>query len=293
MTNFLSWLFAPLHRALVTYMSRSGLLLSCADAPDMTAANESAKSSAELAREQWGVAKDLIPYYRERQDKLDALTTEATNAQLGIMRQSADQATDYYDYSKETFRPVEQGLVSEVLRDSTPEAYARLASTAAARTGVTFRNMTAAAERASRTMGVDPSSGQARGIQRAATMQAAASGSAAFNDAFDQAQQRGYARKLDVVGIGRGLSGASTAAYGAATGAGSAATGAGNDASRTAGSTIGTPTQWGGQASDSQQAATSGYVGIANAQNQANASNGQVLGSIVGAGAGLYAMGKF
>lgn len=265
----------------------------CADAPDMSGANASAKASAELAREQWTTAKELLPYYQQRQEKLDLLTASATDQQLGIMRQSASQAQDYFDYSKSTFRPVEQGLVAEVMRDTTPEAYARLASGAAARTGTTFRNMQAAAERATRSMGVDPSSGQARGIQRASALTAAATGSAAYNDAFDQAQQRGYARKLDVAGIGRGLAGASTAAYGAATGAGSAAAGAGNDASRTAGSTIGTSAQWSGMASDSQQAATQGFVGIANSQNQANANSGNTFGALLGAGTGLYALGKF
>jgi hypothetical protein len=37
-----------------------------------------------------------------------------------------------------------------------------------------------------------------------------------------QAEQMGFARRLDVTGLGRGLAGASTAAYQGATGAGSA-----------------------------------------------------------------------
>jgi hypothetical protein len=42
------------------------------------------------------------------------------------------------------------------------------------------------------------------------------------NSARTQAEQMGYARKLDAAGLGRNLAGASTAAYGGATAAGSA-----------------------------------------------------------------------
>jgi hypothetical protein len=47
----------------------------------------------------------------------------------------------------------------------------------------------------------------------------------AQNQARQQAEQMGWARKMDVTGLGRGLAGASTAAYSGATGAGQAAGG--------------------------------------------------------------------
>lgn len=43
-----------------------------------------------------------------------------------------------------------------------------------------------------------------------------------MNNARTQAEQMGFARRLDVTGLGRNLAGASTAAYQGATGAGSA-----------------------------------------------------------------------
>lgn len=259
----------------------------CADAPDTSGLNQSAVMSTELAKRQLDMQEELIPYFKDRQAQLDALTEQVTNAQLGIQRQSADQATDYYDYSKSTFRPVETSLVAEVMRDSTPEAYARLASQAAARTGMAFRNSTAAAERNAASMGVDPSSGQARGINRAATMAAAATGSAAYNAAYDQAKQTAYARKLDVTGIGRNLAGASTAAYGAATGAGQAASGAANNASATAAGTIGTPVQYGAGATGALNTAVGAQSAIANVQASTSAANSSTLGSLAGIGLGF------
>lgn len=256
----------------------------CADAPDTSGLNQSAVMSTELAQRQLDMQEELIPYYKERQAQLDALTEQVTNAQLGIQRQTADQGADYYDYSKQTFRPVESSLVAEVMQDSTPEAYARLASQAAARTGMSFRNSTAAAERNAASMGVDPSSGQARGINRAATMAAAATGSAAFNSAYDQAKQTAYARKLDVTGIGRNLAGASAAAYGAATGAGSAASGAANNASATAAGTIGTPVQYGAGATGAINAAVGAQSAIVNAQLETNKTNASTTGALIGGG---------
>lgn len=265
----------------------------CADAPDMTVANEAARSASALGARQMDMMEQLVPYYKDRQANLDALTNRVTESQLGIQKQTADQGQDYYDYNKETYRPVEQGLVAEVLKDSTPEAYARLASTAAARTGVTFRNMSAAADKSARSMGVDPSSGQARGIRRGAEMAAAAEGSAAFNSAYDTAQKTNYARKLDVVGIGRNLPGASTAAYGVSVGAGSSAAGAANNASQTAGGTIGTAGSWGSAANSSMGTAIQGNAAAANAENAASASSGQVLGALAGAGATAYGLKGF
>lgn len=260
----------------------------CVDAPDTAPAMEQVRANQQIANRQLDMQERLIPWYQERQAQLDELTRTATNQQLGIMRESADMARDQFNYSRDTFRPLEQSIVAQVMRDSTPEAYERYASTAAARTGAAFATSQQAAERAARSMGVDPSSGRARGAGRAERMAAASAGGAAFNQAFDQAENRTYARRLDAAGLGRGLVGSATGAYSAASGAGSAAVGGANQTNNTAGATIGTGVQYGGLANGAMGNAGQAlgtYYGAVNAANQASSSQ---LGSMAQMGMMAY-----
>jgi hypothetical protein len=134
-----------------------------------------------------------------------------------------NQARDYYDYMRSTYRPVERGLVAEAQRFDTEAYRDQLAAQAAADAGRAFTATQAASQRAMGAMGVNPASGRFAGMQNQANLGLAAQRAAAMTGTRQQAQQMGYARKLDVTGLGRGLPGASTAAYGSATGAGTAA----------------------------------------------------------------------
>jgi hypothetical protein len=223
----------------------------CVDGPDTSGQAEAARLSAETAKRQLDMQEKLIPYYMARQEKLDALTEQSTNVTMGVQRQAAEQGKDMFDYSVETFRPVEKSVVAQAMADSMPDSYARYAGAAAARTGQTYTGLQKAAERNMRSMGVNPNSTVFASANRQAADTAALAGAASFNSAYDAAENKGYARKLDAAGLGRGLAGASAGAYGVATGAGSAATGSAAQASQVAGATIGTATQWGQLANSS------------------------------------------
>lgn len=255
----------------------------CNDAADTSGQQELARTSSDLSKEQFELQRDvLLPYYMERQANLDKLTSDVTTTNTGIQRDLAAQGADYFDYSKSTFRPVEQSIVAQSMRDSTPEAYARMASTASARSGAAFSNALSASERDLRSRGINPSSGAGVSSSRMAAIQTALAGGAAYNDAYDSAEQRGYARKLDAAGLGRNLAGASAGAYGAATASGAATTGAANDSSRTAGSTIGTPTQYGQLGTQNMGNAIQAQNSVMQAQMGSGTDWGQVLGTAAG-----------
>jgi len=108
-----------------------------------------------------------------------------------------------------------------------------------------------------------------------------------------QAQQMGYARKLDVAGLGRGLPGASTAAYGGATGAGNAAANSfmapGNQFTQGFGSGA-------NMVGQGLQMQNQGLGQIVNAQGQAygaSMSAGDPFAQIIGTGIGAWAGGGF
>jgi hypothetical protein len=115
------------------------------------------------------------------------------------------------------------------------------------------------------------------GNQNALALASARAGAA--TGTRNQAEQTGWARKMDVTGLGRNLAGASTAAYQSATGAGTA----GANTSMAAGDQY--------QRGLSSSAATGGTI-LNNQTSQFNAglsAEGQVIGGLVGAGSVLGA----
>jgi hypothetical protein len=118
---------------------------------------------------------------------------------------------------------LEQGLVADAERFNTEAYRDQVASQAAADAGRAFGISQQQNQRAMASMGVNPNSGRFAGMNAATGLQQAAARANAMTGARTQAEQMGYARKLDAAGLGRGLAGASNAAYAGATGAGTAA----------------------------------------------------------------------
>ena len=169
-----------------------------------------------VAREQLAFAKTQ---YGEMKPFLTRLATTMSDAQ----QQQMQQAQDYYKYQTETFRPVEQGLVKQAQAFDTEAYRQQLAAKAAADAARAFQGAQGVSMREAARRGVNPASGAYGAAMNANALGLAAMQTGAANTARQQAEQMGWARKMDVTGLGRGLAGASTAAYQGATGAGTAA----------------------------------------------------------------------
>jgi hypothetical protein len=105
----------------------------------------------------------------------------------------------------------------------------------------------------------------------------------------ERAQQTGYARKLDAVGMGRGLSGASTAAYGSAMGAGNSAVGNYGAAGQ---QYMGGMAQGAGTIGSGLNMQLSGLGNVLNSQTQmaVNAADNSFLGNVGGIMGGVAGM---
>lgn len=184
---------------------------------------------AAVSREAVGVARDLgqqqIDFSREQYEYLQPLMTEVAEGQIAAQQQQLEQAQDYYQYQTETFRPLEQGLVQQAQEFSTESYRERMAGEAAAASGRAFTNIQRSAARADRARGLNPNSAASRALREQSTVGQAASRSQQMTGARERAEQLGYARQLDAAGLGRGLAGASAAAYQGSVGAGSAGAG--------------------------------------------------------------------
>ena len=182
-----------------------------------------AEASAEAARIQADLGRQQLDFAREQYDRSAPILEGIAQQQMDAQSQQMAQAKDYYDYQVNTYRPLEQSIVADAQRFNTEAYRDQIAGQAAADAGRAFGISQQQNQRAMASMGVNPNSGRFAAQQNATGLQQAAVRANAMTGARNQATQMGYARQLDAAGLGRGLAGASAAAYGGASSAGSMA----------------------------------------------------------------------
>lgn len=188
----------------------------CAAPPDFSAtaaaSEESARIMADLGREQIAESKRQYDLNRETSDKVVA-------SQLDLMDQAKVQGDDYYDYMKTRARPVEDALNAEAMAAGSDAKQQEASDRAVADSQGSFTRTMNQALRQGKRYGITPSSIVSNiGVPQAAATAAAATG------AREREKTLGYAKKLDVAGMYRGLPGASQGAYSVSTNAGNSAT---------------------------------------------------------------------
>lgn len=177
----------------------------CTDAPDMTAVNEAAKSSAELGKEAlaWYKAKDAEA--APMRDTLNRKALEVADQQLASSKANDALSADYANYNKTTFRPLEQGIVADAAGYDTPEK--RQAAADAAMADVN-RSTAAVGEARARMLaanGVNPGSTRAMAANAGADVAQAEQLAGAAFQARKGVETTGFARKMDAASLGRNL----------------------------------------------------------------------------------------
>jgi hypothetical protein len=228
------------------------------------------------------LGREQLAFSKRQYAEMAPLAQQVYGQQMDAQRQQMDQAQNYFDYQQQTFRPVEQGLVRDAERFSTEGYREQLAGQAAAAAGRAFGVQQEMGQRAMASRGVNPNSGAAMALQAQGNLGLAAQRANVMTGARQQAEQLGFARRMDVTGLGRGLAGASTAAYQGATGAGSAG--------------LGSAMAPGGQYMQGLGQAGQTYGGILGSQTSAYntaQSKADPFASIIGMGVGAWAGGGF
>ena len=246
-----------------------------------------AEASAEAARIQAGLGREQLAFAREQYDRSAPLLEGIANQQMAAQNEQMAQARDYYNYQRDTYRPLERSIVADARRFNTEAYQNQLASQAAADAGRAFGISQQQNQRAMASMGVNPNSGRFAGMQNATGLQQAAVRANAMTGARRQAEQIGYARQLDAAGLGRGLAGASAAAYGGASSAGSMA---GQNAQSAGQNYMGNMAIGSGTIAAGQQMQLSGLSNILNNQTSSYINtSGSFLGDVGGALGGAAA----
>ena len=246
-----------------------------------------AEASAEAARIQAGLGREQLQFARDQYNRSAPILESIAQNQIAAQNEQLQQARDYYDYQRDTYRPVERGLVQDAQNFNSQAYRNQVAGQAAADAGRAFGISQQQNQRAMASMGVNPNSGRFAGMQNATGLQQAAVRANAMTGSRRQAEQMGYARQLDAAGLGRGLAGASAAAYGGASSAGSMA---GQNAQSAGQNYMGNMAIGSGTIGAGQQMQLSGLSNILNNQTQSYINtSGSLLGDLGGALGGAAA----
>lgn len=229
-----------------------------------------------------------MDFAQRQYEEMKPLAERVSNSQIAAQEQQMQQAKDYYDYQVGTFRPVEQGLVRQAQEFDTEAYREQLASQAAADAARAFGAAQGATNRDLARRGVGPGSGNALAMGNQNALALASMRAGAATGARNQAEQLGWARKMDVTGLGRGLAGASSGAYAGATGAGTAGMNTAMSAGNQFSQAFGQGAQYGIQGA---QMGIQGQGMILNSQTSAynaDQNSGLDVGGLLGGAAKMY-----
>ena len=252
---------------------------------------------AELADQQFQMFKtEIWPQMQEESARTVAMSQKLGEQQYALNEKNAGIADEYYDRMKEKFYPLQDDLVKQAKEFNTEGERERQAEMALGDVNDAFNNQRKQQEMQMASYGINPTSSRFQGSNAANGAMQAAAGAAAATKARTAAEQLGWAKNMDAIGLGMGLSSNQATSTGIALNAGNSAmanTGAGlnalSQASSANNAATGTAMQgWQGVG----QLGVSKYNADVNAWStgqQANASNNAAMGSTLGAVAGAAA----
>jgi hypothetical protein len=173
--------------------------------PDTSGLNAAAVTNSQVAADTLAWYKEKDARDRPMQQKLADKAYEVADQQLASSRTNDALAADYAAYNKNTFRPLEQGIVADAQGYDTPEKRQAAADSAIADTNMAFSKTNDATARALAANGINPGSTRAMSVmQGQAVDQAEANAGAAFK-ARKGVESVGHAMKMDAASLGRGL----------------------------------------------------------------------------------------
>jgi len=232
---------------------------------------ESAEAARDVAKMQQETAKEYLDFSKQQYAELKPIAEKAYTAMTNLAEKQgaiADanekRAQEYSDFEKNTFRPLEQKLVDEANTFDTEAKREQIASRGMADVATAYQAQRQQALDTLARYGINPNSARFAAINATLSRAEAADSAGAANNARLQAEQLGYARKLDATSLGRGLASNATAAYGTAINANNASgaqTGGAYSAIAAPGAAMGNAY---GQASNMYGGATNSYSAAGN-----------------------------
>lgn len=187
-----------------------------------------AKIQQETAAEYLKFSKEQYADMKPFAEKIAAAQIATSEKQTAIADRNDARAQEYSDYEKNTYRPLEKSIVDSAQNYDTDAKREQLAAQGIA-------DVASAADRQRRAVtdqmaqyGINPNSNRFAFINAQLGQEEGAARAGAANKARTDAEQLGYARKLDAASLGRNLSSNASTAYGIATTAGNSSVNSGS-----------------------------------------------------------------
>lgn len=291
--------FSPTHRG--PFSKSMKLYKKGGSAPDPNPGMiATAEATRELAASNERIAADSLSFYRQQYEEMKPLFEQITKSDLATAEANRARADEYAAYEKNTFRPLEQSIVKDATEYSTEANRERMASSAASDISQGYSTARGESARQLSRFGINPNSNRFASLNNQLTMAEAADRAGAMTKARTDAENLGFARRMDAASLGRNLASNASTAYGVSLNANQAAGGAATTpigvmgqgyntaitANNAAANAYGTAGNIYGQEFNARM---QGY----NAQQQASGAFWGGVGSAVGTGIGIWGAKKF
>ena len=168
-----------------------------------------ANSNTEIAQANLAFAKEQAGINRQDRQRLLDTTQGVMDRQLALGEKESARSDDYYNYAKQTFRPVEQAIAKDALNFNTGQYAKDLAARAGTDVNYGFDSARSQGLRSLSRMGVRPDSGAfAATVGKLASDQALGLANAQTN-AYLTADNMKRGALTNAASVGRGYPGAS------------------------------------------------------------------------------------
>jgi Chaperone of endosialidase len=195
----------------------------CSDSPDTSGMNAAALANAEIAKDALAWYKQVYSENAPARKKAAEYAYKVADRQLASSELNDSISKDYWDYQKGTFRPLEQGIVTDAQNYDTAARREAKADQATADVGMQVALAQQAQNRDLARKGVMPGSGKMLAMSNQMALGEAAAKAGAANKAREQVELQGYARKMDAANLGRNLASNQATSAGVALNAGNSA----------------------------------------------------------------------
>lgn len=276
------WLAEPLYRWITSYLIGAGLLLRCSDSPDTSGMNRAAELSAQVSREALDWFKGEYDRTRPEREAATRRAFEISDAQLAQMRTVADDARRLSERNRTVFQPMEDRIIADAQGYDTALRRADAAASAMADVDRSFAATQQAANRALARTGVAPGGAKSMAMLADVALEQAKARAGAGTQAERNVEQQGYARRMDAVGLGKGIVGNQATMQSVATQTGNSSVAAAGSGNATGMSGAGLMQTGYNQALQGQQIAGNLYGQAAQIRAQSDGGFGSFLGGVGG-----------
>lgn len=186
-----------------------------------------AAATADIAKTQAQTAANYLDFQKQQYADLKPLADKLAQAQIAtaeqqtaIAKENQAIAQDQTNYNNTTFRPLEKSIVEDANSYDTNAKQEELARKGMADVATAYDAQRKAALSTLASYGINPNSNRFAAINAQLAQGEAADSAGAATNARSNAEQLGYARKMDAASLGRGLASNASTSYGVALNAG-------------------------------------------------------------------------